>query len=196
MTTHHDRVELRVKVGVGEEGVSWERHTGHSRPHCGLKLYKLIALCLLHFRANVVHEVNLWWECGDHLVRENFNFSSRIRLVFASAPLYTVFKPLWAQIMDSTATALFSLLASRGLRLRGRSILLDSDLTAFYEVEIQALHRAERGAFPGGSGVGTHAAGTCGRFPCGPRNGRRRSSSFFGWLRCKVCTWTVRSWDF
>jgi hypothetical protein len=24
MTTHHDCTELRVKVGVGEEGVSWE----------------------------------------------------------------------------------------------------------------------------------------------------------------------------
>jgi hypothetical protein len=46
--------------------------------------------------------------------------------------------------MDSTATALFSLLASRSLRLRGRSVLLDLDLAAFYEVEIRALHRAVR----------------------------------------------------
>jgi hypothetical protein len=46
--------------------------------------------------------------------------------------------------MDSTAIHLFSLLASRSWRLRGRSVLLDLDLAAFYEVEIRALHRAVR----------------------------------------------------
>jgi hypothetical protein len=69
-----------------------------------------------------------------------------MRLVFASAPLYTVFKALWAQIMDSTATAFFSLLASRRLRLRGRSVLLDSDLTAFDAVEIQEAQQILRSA--------------------------------------------------
>jgi hypothetical protein len=46
--------------------------------------------------------------------------------------------------MDFTGTALFSLLASHSLRLRHRSVLLDSDLAAFDEVEIRALHRAVR----------------------------------------------------
>jgi hypothetical protein len=46
MTTHHDRIELRVNVGaVKEEGVSWEMAYGTQPAHCGPKLYKCIPLC-------------------------------------------------------------------------------------------------------------------------------------------------------
>ena len=46
--------------------------------------------------------------------------------------------------MDATVAGLCSLFARRGVRLRGRTVLLDSDLAAFYQVHPTAVRRAVR----------------------------------------------------